>query len=109
MARYVQNGDKIYYKNLGEASILTGDVVALGTGRAGVAEARILPGELGSVSLIGAYEFPADSTAELALGTEAAWDEVSSTAKAAVEGLPRLGLVIQKKETAGKTVLVRLE
>lgn len=109
MTKYVQIGDRIHMQNTTEEIIKAGDVVALGTDRAGVAQARILPGEVGAVSLTGVYEFPANNTKALDIGSQIGWDPITGLAGAAGEGLLRLGMAVQKKESAGKTVLVRLE
>lgn len=107
MVKYIQNGDYIDYLNETGADIPANEVVVLGTDRAGVSEARIPAGEVGTVSLVGVYEFPAEPTDELPQGTPVGWEISSSLVKFGVS--PTLGMVAKTKKASENTVWVRLE
>ena len=62
MARYVQKGSTIDYKNGGTAAIAAGDIVNL-TSRIGVAGGNIAVGAVGAVAVSGVYAMPKASGA----------------------------------------------
>lgn len=108
MATYIQKGNRIDYQNEGETPILSGDVVAFGTTRIGVAEALILPGEMGSVALTGVFEMPADNSQEMAVGAQVYWVTAQKKVSTTQEGNVPAGMVVTKKSSSGTTALVRL-
>lgn len=110
MAVYIQKGDRIDYKNDTDAVIKSGDVVAMGTNRIAVADCQIEVGAVGTLALTGVWEFPADTSAAIEFGAIAYWDASSKTMKAAQSAseIPA-GICVQKKETAGATVWVKLQ
>lgn len=57
MARYVQKGSTIDYKNGGTAAVAAGDIVSLNT-RIGVAGGDIAVGAAGAVSVSGVFAMP---------------------------------------------------
>ena len=107
MATYIQKGNRIDYQNEGETPILSGDV-AFGTTRIGVAEAVILPGEMGSVALTGVFEMPADNSQEMAVGAQVYWVTAQKKVSTTQEGNVPAGMVVAKKASSGTTALVRL-
>ena len=110
MAVYIQKGDRIDYKNDTSAVIKSGDVVALGTNRIAVADCQIEVGAVGTLALTGVWEFPADTSAAIEFGALAYWDATNKKMKAAQSAseIPA-GICVQKKESSGATVLVRLQ
>ena len=72
-----------------------------------IIENRVMPGTL---ALTGVWEFPADTSAAIEFGALAYWDATSKTMKAAQSAseIPA-GICVQKKESSGATVLVRLQ
>lgn len=107
MVRYIQNGNSIDFLNETGQDIPAQEVVVLGTERAGVSEAYIPEGEVGTVSLVGVYEFPAELADELPQGTPVGWDIGSSVVKFGVN--PALGMVARTKKASESAVWVRLE
>ncbi len=105
-ANYVQKGEILDFKNTGDEAIGYHDLVVMG-GRVGVAQEVIPAGGVGSVSVTGVYEVPADTTAAFVTGETLYWDEENSkvvkTAGAVVAGWS-----FTDKVTAGAVALVKI-
>lgn len=107
MARYVQPGKIINYKNNSESDIAYGDVVVLSS-RIGVAVSRIPQGEVGTIALEEVYEMPAEATAAFAVGQKLYWDEASERLTATATGGIEAGIAVEPKTEAAATALVKL-
>jgi len=79
MAQYVQIGESIDYLNTTAAVIKYGDVVALGK-RIGVASADIAPTAIGTLTVQGVFEAPANASETFAVGADLYWDGTKLTA-----------------------------
>ena len=80
-ASYWQRGESLDYINPTEDKIEAGEVIALGD-RIGVAGTDIRPGALGTVHVMGVYEFPKKDKAEMTVGTEVYFTEDGITSEA---------------------------
>lgn len=109
MARYIQKGNTINYKNTGSEAIEFEDVVVL-TDRIGVAALDIPAGAVGAVNLTGVFEMPAETTAAFTVGQALYWDADNKrvTATKAQSGAVTAGIAVEPKTAAGASVLVRL-
>lgn len=81
-ASYWQRGESLDYINPTEDKIEVGEAIALGD-RIGIAGTDIRPGGLGTVHVMGVYEFPKKDKAEMAVGTEVYFTEEGITSEAA--------------------------
>ena len=109
MARFIQEGKVINYRNDTTDPILYGDVVVL-TSRIGIAAADIPPGILGAVELSGVFELPAEASAAFTVGQELYWDAANKTVTAtkAADGAIFAGIAVDPKAAANSIAYVRL-
>lgn len=85
MAKYIQRGESLDYKNATGAVITAGTPIKFGA-RVGVAGCDIAPNELGSIHVDGVFEFPTEAT--IAEGAEVFFDGtkiLAATASGAVK------------------------
>lgn len=110
MATYIQKGDRIDYQNTTGQLIQPGDVVVLGTTRIAVADCLIPAEGVGALAMTGVWEFPADTSAAMEFGSLVYWDPSAKVMKASKTSseIPA-GICVEKKESAGAAVLVRLQ
>lgn len=80
-ASYWQRGESLDYINPTEEKIEAGEVIALGD-RIGIAGTDIRPGALGTVHVMGVYEFPKKDKAEMTVGMEVYITEGGITSEA---------------------------
>ena len=104
-ATYVQRGDNIDYKAAADIAYM--EVVPLAA-RIGVALSEIPKGEMGTLTIVGAFRLPA-ATEKLEIGAEAYWDKKKFciTGTAGTDTV-RVGYVIAAKEQADTVALVRI-
>lgn len=104
MAKYVQRGETIDFKNTG-SMILAGAIVAL-TGRIGVAATQIPPGGVGSLNVIGVYDVPATSGEEYTVGQKVYFKDgkLQASATDSVEA----GWVVEPKTSAGTVARIKI-
>ena len=109
MARYIQQGKNINYRNNTANPLKYGDVVVL-TDRIGVADVDIPVGGLGSVGLEGVFEVDAEGTAAFAVGQTVYWDAANKhvTATKAALGSVLAGIVVEPKASADTMAYVKL-
>lgn len=98
MARYLQKGNSIDYKNTGSADIKYGEVVPFGN-RIAIANCDINQGEVGTVSMSGVYEIKAN-TAAFSLGDTLYFDTATNEVTKETTGGIVAGLCVEVK-TAG--------
>lgn len=104
-ATYVQRGDNIDYTPTKKIAYM--EVVPLAA-RIGVALSEIPKGEMGSVTLVGAFRLPA-TTGEIEIGAEVYWDKSDNAIVAAAStDTVRAGYAIAPKEQADTVALVRI-
>ena len=72
-ASFWQRGESLDYKNGTDAVIEANTVIDLTT-RIGIAGTTINPGEVGSLHVVGVYQLPKTSDAEIAMGTAVTFD-----------------------------------
>jgi len=102
-AKYIQRGESLDYTNGTEKKIEAGDVIVMG-GVIGVAGTDILPGAVGSMHVMGVYEFPKGATA-IPAGTALGWTADPGVAAAG----KRLGYAIETADAEATTVKVLLD
>lgn len=104
MAKYVQRGETIDFKNTGSL-IFAGDVVAL-TDRIGVAATEINPGAVGSLNVIGVYDMPATSGEDYTVGQKVYFKDgkIQAASADAVEA----GWVVEPKPTTGIIARIKI-
>ena len=109
MARYIQAGRIINYRNDTNAAIKYGDVIVI-TGHIGIATVDITAGSIGSAELEGVYELPAENTVAYTVGQGVYWDATNGrvTSTKAASGAIVAGMVIEPKDVASATALVKL-
>lgn len=109
MASYVQKGEIINYRNIGNEKIPFGEVVVLSE-RCGVACMDIPAGALGTLAISGVYEMPAETTAAFTVGQTLYWDAAAKavTTTKAEENAILAGIAVEPKDEAAATALVRL-
>ena len=78
MARYIQVGNNLDYKNTTGASIKVGDIVNLGT-RIGIAGTNIDVNDTGSVHMVGIFELPKTASLEINQGDIVYYDGTAIT------------------------------
>lgn len=104
-AVYWQKGDSLDFENKTSATIEAGDVIDFKT-RIGVAGTEIKPKEVGSVHMIGVFQLPRKSEAEIAMGKEV---YLSSDGITATKGSNTpAGYAAELSPTEAKTILVKL-
>ena len=104
---YMQEGKALNYKNGGEDLIAYGDVVVL-PGRIGVAECEIPAGGIGTLSVSGVYELPAETGVAFALGDTLYWNATSGVvSKTAASNTP-CGWAAAAKESSAAKALVKI-
>lgn len=103
MAKFVQDGNVINFKNATDGLISYGDVVMIST-RIGVAACDINVGALGSLNLTGVYEMPCEAVA-FDVGDVLYWaaDKLTKT-----ESGVRVGICVEPKLQAAIIAKVRL-
>lgn len=104
-ASYVQSGEVIDYKNVGQTNIKANDVVSLAT-RIGVAGCDIPVGATGSVHVEGIFDFPANNTEAFTVGQEVYWDG-SSITSTETNNVPA-GWVVEAKASTGTVARVKI-
>ncbi len=109
MARYIQEGKIINYRNTTAETIHFGDEVVL-TDRIGVASADIESEILGTVALDGVFEFASETGTAFTVGQTVYWDSANHrvTATKAESGAILAGMVVAPKASAEGNVLVKL-
>lgn len=105
-AIYIQPGDTPDYVNPTETTIEAGTLVVFGT-RAAIAATTIPPGEVGSVTLIGAWEIPKDTSA-ITAGAIVYYDAENDKATVTETDNTVIGIAIADAGTDAATVVVRL-
>lgn len=105
-ATYIQPGDTLDYTNPTERTIEAGTVVVFGT-KAAVAAADIPAGEIGAVTLIGAWEIPKDTSA-ITAGAAVYYDAENDKATTTASGNTTVGTAIADAGADATTVIVRL-
>ena len=104
-ATYVQRGDNIDYTPTKKLAYM--EVVPLAA-RIGVALSEIPKGEMGSVTLVGAFRLPA-MTGKIEVGAEVYWDKSDNAIVAAAStNTVHAGYAIAPKEQADTVALVRI-
>ena len=104
-ATYVQRGDNIDY--MAAANVAYMEVVPLAA-RIGIALTEIPKGEMGTITLVGAFRLPA-ATGKIDIGAEVYWDKSDNAIVAAAStDTVRAGYAIAAKEQADTVALVRI-
>lgn len=104
---YIQEGSILDYRNETAAEIKYCDVVPL-TGAIGIAECGIPSGALGTISVCGVYELPAETSAAFTMGQKLYWNTTVGVVTAtATDNIP-CGMAVTAKAQSAATVRVRL-
>lgn len=103
MAKFIQDGNVISFKNTTINPILYGEVVAIGT-RIGVAACDIPAGFIGSLNLTGIYEMPCEAVV-FDVGDSLYWAASKLTK---TKGDVCAGVCVEPKLQAAITTKVRL-
>lgn len=104
---YVQEGSILDYRNETAAEIKYCDVVPL-TGAVGIAECSIPVGALGTISVCGVYELPAETTVAFTMGQKLYWNTTGNAVTATVADNIPCGMAVTAKVQSAPTVRVRL-
>lgn len=109
MAKYIQDGKIINFRNTTEDAIRYEDVIVL-TDRIGVAAMDIPAGGLGTVAVDGVFQVPAETTSAFAVGQTVYWDKPNGrvTATKAESGPVMAGMVVEAKASATASALIKL-
>ncbi|MGL5514008.1 MAG: capsid cement protein [Sporomusa sp.] len=106
-AIYVQKGEIMDFINNGTETIGYDDVVEL-SNRIGIAKEQIEPGKVGSVSVAGVYELPADTAAAFVTGDSLYWKSADGKIVKTATGNIPAGWAFADKAAAGASVLVKI-
>ena len=107
MAKFIQDGKIIDFKNTGESTINYGDIVTLGT-HVGVAAEKINIGEVGGVRTEGVFEVEAITTAAFNVGDTLYLDESKKATNVKGSLTVVIGYAVQEKVTSSSTAHVKL-
>lgn len=105
-AAYWQRGETLDYKNATDAKIEANTIISFG-GHIGVAGTDILPGEVGSLHVMGVFEMPKTGTGAIEMGTDVYFDGNGITDTKG-EGATPAGYAVQAAAAADTVILVRL-
>lgn len=105
-AVYVYKGESLDYKNGTSKTIEAGQIVVFGT-RLGVAGTTILPGETGSIHMVGVFRISKKANEALEEGAAVYYSETGITGTAAA-GDHEVGYVACTAAVADTDVLVKL-
>ncbi len=105
MARYIRKGSVVNFLNNTESIILYGDIVKLSE-RIGVATSNINVGEIGSVSVEGVYEIPAENAETFTIGDKIYLNESGKATK--TSGDIVAGWAIEDKLSSTDTAIVKI-
>lgn len=106
MARFIQELDRIDYKNATGKAIGVGDVVAVGK-MCGVAITDIANGDIGAVKVTGCFSVDAAAADTFAVGDTVYFDAAKKQASKTNTN-PVLGVAISAKTASAKSVDVAL-
>lgn len=113
MATFIQEAKSINYKNPSPTeAIKYGEVVAL-KDMIGVAAIDIAPGAVGVLTVSGAFEMDAETTAAFAVGQKVYWDSTAKTITASATGAESAanivaGYAIEEKAVSAAKALVKI-
>ena len=103
-ARFVHNGDAIDYTP--NADVSAGTVVVMGD-RVGLTKFDIVANTLGSLAMVGVFDFAKDNTVIPVFG-KVYWDATAKKATLTANGNILLGLAVQEAIATDTIVRVRL-
>lgn len=106
MAKYIQTGGVIDYKNNGEAKINAGDVVAL-AGMVAVAACDIPVGALGTLAIEGVFEFDKTTSLTISVGDVVYFNTSTEAITKTATDVP-CGVAIEAGESAATSIKVKL-
>ena len=107
MAKFIQDGKIIDYKNIGSSKINYGDVIKLGT-HVGIAAEDIHVGETGGVRVEGIFEMEAVSPAEFNLGDTLYLDDSNKATNVQGRLTIVIGYAVTTKASSETVVKVKL-
>jgi predicted RecA/RadA family phage recombinase len=107
MKTFIQNGDVITIP-APTAGITSGDGVLVGN-LFGVAANTAAEGEPAEVATTGVYTLPKATSAVLALGARAAWDNATKVVTTPGTGRYAIGVAVNEAGNGAATVAVRLD
>ena len=110
MTKFVQPGETLYFKASENISYM--DVVPLTSTTnvaigVGIALEPISTGSVGSVAVIGVFEFPADTT-EMKFGDQVYWDKTNKKVTKTSAGNAPAGMVVEDKAASATVAKVRI-
>lgn len=106
MAKFIQKGDNIDFKNTTDSPVLYGEVIVFGK-MIGIANNDIPVGAIGTISLTGVYEIPCEAV-EIATGDVLYWGAENLRLTKTNTGGIIAGICIEAKATPITTAKVRL-
>lgn len=107
MARFIQNGKIIDYKNGETSTIAYGDIVTLGT-RIAVAMESIAPGQTGGVQTEGVFEVDAVTTEAFNVGDTVYLDASKKATKTKGSLTVAMGYVVLPKASAAGSAQIKI-
>lgn len=107
MARFIQNGKTIDYKNTGETIITYGDIVTIGN-RVAVAMESIAPGQTGGIQTEGVFEVDAVTTEAFSIGDTVYLDATNKVTKTKGNLTVVVGYVVSDKASASSNAEVKI-
>lgn len=105
-AAYWQRGETLDYRNDTDTKIEANTVISFGS-HIGVAGTDILPGELGSLHVMGVFEIPKTDATVIEMGTEVYFDGEGITATKGDNAI-MAGYAAQAAAAADTVILVKL-
>ncbi len=106
-ATYVQRGESLDYTNATDEIIPHGAVIAVGT-RIGVAGCEILPGQMGSLHVVGVFRIAKTDSAAIAMGQAVYYDGTGITGTASGDTTIPAGYAAASAAASDTDVLVKL-
>lgn len=106
MAKFIQELDRVDFKNTTTEMIEVGDIVPIGKMH-GVAITNIGPNSIGAVKVTGCFEVAALASDSFAVGDNVYFDKAQKRATK-TDTNPVLGIAISAKSASAKTVDVAL-
>lgn len=102
---YIQPGNTLMYTNIGTETVLSSDVVVVGS-RIGVSKTNIEPGDSGAVEMTGVWALP-KSSAALAQGDVVHWNGSQLVKTSTAETTPA-GYVFESADASDDVVNVKI-
>ena len=106
-ATFIRNGEVMTVTNSGDAAIVVGDIVSLGT-RIGVSAGTIQPGDAGSVNMVGVFSVPKAGNLAINQGDAVYFAPADGVVSKTASGNIPAGYAAASAAAADETVQIKL-